>query len=91
MATGSIATAAAPLAVTVQTYSKTTYAGAAPGCAAGVAQINFQLPTTFQPGVSEVDLAISVTETMLLFPSFWVASSQPTYLFVRGSGTAEPM
>jgi uncharacterized protein (TIGR03437 family) len=88
MATGSVATGAVPLAVTVQAESfKITYAGAAPDCAAGVAQINFQLPTTFQPGVNEVYLAVSVTETMLAFPSLWVASSQPTYFFVRGSGT----
>jgi uncharacterized protein (TIGR03437 family) len=89
MATGSIAAAAAPLAITVQTDAsyKITYAGAAPDCAAGVAHINFQLPTTFQPGVNEAYLSVSVTETMPLFPSPWVATGG-TYLFVTGSGTS---
>jgi hypothetical protein len=56
-----------------------------------VAQINFQLPTTFQPGVNEVDLSVGVTEAMLVFPSLWGATSQPTYFFVRGSGTPGSM
>jgi uncharacterized protein (TIGR03437 family) len=92
LATGSVATAAASLAITVQTGapSKITYAGAAPGCPAGVAQINFQLPTTLQSGVNEFLLSVSVTETKLLFPSLWVATGG-TYLFVKGSGTPGPI
>jgi uncharacterized protein (TIGR03437 family) len=88
MITGSIAAAAAPLAVAVESsaFSRITYAGAAPGCPAGVTQINFQLPTTLQPGVNEAFLSVSVTETMLLFPSPEVITSA-TNLFVRGSGT----
>jgi len=88
MITGSIAAAAAPLAVAVESsaFSKITYAGAAPGCPAGVTQINFQLPTTLQPGVNEAFLSVSVTETMVLFPSPEVITSG-TNLFVRGSGT----
>ncbi len=60
LATGTIATAAAPLAIAGQIYlccsgsnaATVPYAGAAPGMVAGLAQVNFQVPPEATAGLA---------------------------------------
>ncbi|HLH18846.1 MAG TPA: hypothetical protein VKX45_16625 [Bryobacteraceae bacterium] len=92
MATGSIASGAAPLAAAVHPYSfQVTYAGAAPDCPAGVAQINFRLDATYPAGVSKIYLDINAALISPALPTPWSATAHGSYFFVKGSGTAGSM
>jgi uncharacterized protein (TIGR03437 family) len=94
LATGSAATAAAPLALASELSvwsgnGAITYAGAAPGMAAGITQINLELPASGPAGpvlltlmVNGSDLLIS-TEAQFGVYYYQSGAAQPRVTFTR--------